>query len=30
MLTEIKFQIEGICSQNDKALIETEVDVLEG
>ena len=30
MFKKIKIQIENICSENDKALIETEIDVLEG
>ena len=30
MLKKIKIQIKGIHSQNDKALIETEIDVLKG
>ena len=30
MFKKIKIQIENICSENDKALIETEIDVLGG
>lgn len=30
MFKKIKLQIENIRSENDKALIETEIDVLEG